>query len=595
MKLLLAGLLTLGITARAESTNMLQTLARQHPRLLVTSNDFARLQRDIATEPNLKTWHNKLVRHASDILTNAPAKYEIPDGLRLLFTSRKVLDRVQTLALLYRLDGDRRYVDRAWQELEAAANFKDWNNRHFLDTAEMTHAFAIGYDWLYDQWTPEQRKTIRDAITKKGLLPARECYRGTSRWKWWVSAHMNWNQVCNGGIGIGALAIADEEPELAGEILNGAVKSLPAAMREYAPAGAWPEGPGYWHYATFYNVTFLAALDTALGTDFGLSQLPGFNVTGDFPWYITGPLNRTFNYADAEDHAIVAPEMFWLARKFHRPDYAAYQLQHAKGEPYDLIWYLPGLAEQGNHPPTLDKYFPHTEVVTMRSAWNDPRAFFVGFKAGSNKVGHSQLDLGTFVLDALGYRWAIDLGRDDYNLPGYFGDQRWNYYRLRAEGHNTLVFNPSEKPDQDPDASTVVSHFVSRSNLCFAVVDLGAAYGVGKVQRSFTFTDRHTLLVTDDIETDKPVDLWWSMHTPAEISLSDDGRIAMLRQGKERMLALMLSSSPGVFTVLDAQPLPGTRHRDRQDKNTGICTLAIHLPDITNVKVGILFAAYGYQ
>ena len=78
-------------------------------------------------------------------------------------------------------------------------------------------------------------------------------------------------------------------------------------------------------------------------------------------------------------------------------------------------------------------------VVTMRSSWDDPNARFVGFKGGDNKVNHSHADLGTFVLDAMGYRWAMDLGPDDYNLPGYFGKERWNYYRLRTEGHNTLV------------------------------------------------------------------------------------------------------------------------------------------------------------
>ena len=66
--------------------------------------------------------------------------------------------------LVYRLDGNKHCVERAWRELEAAANFPDWNPRHFLDTAEMTHAFAIGYDWLYDVWTTQQRKGIDRCI-----------------------------------------------------------------------------------------------------------------------------------------------------------------------------------------------------------------------------------------------------------------------------------------------------------------------------------------------------------------------------------------------------------------------------------------------
>ena len=63
-----------------------------------------------------------------------------------LFVSRSVLDRVYTLAYAHRLRGGVAYRDRLWRELDAVAAFKDWNPPHFLDTAEMTHAVAVGYD-----------------------------------------------------------------------------------------------------------------------------------------------------------------------------------------------------------------------------------------------------------------------------------------------------------------------------------------------------------------------------------------------------------------------------------------------------------------
>jgi len=229
------------------AAEIIARLHKEHPRLLASAEEIAALKKRIESDTKLAGWKASLEKQANDIISAAPSRYEIPDGLRLLATSRRVVDRVYTLALLYRLDGDKRYAERAWAELNAAANFTNWNTRHFLDTAEMTHGFAIGYDWLYDVWTDEQRALLRRAMIEKGLTPALELYRKHAGY---TRMRHNWNQVCNGGIGMGALAIADAEPQLAGEILHDVLESLPLAMAEFAPDGAWKEGPGYWNYAT---------------------------------------------------------------------------------------------------------------------------------------------------------------------------------------------------------------------------------------------------------------------------------------------------------------------------------------------------------
>ena len=200
------------------------------------------------------------------------------------------------LGLVYRLTGDPRYADRLWQELDTVTQFKDWNPSHFLDTAEMTFAVSIGYDWLHDRWTESQRQQLAGAIRRLGLEQALTIYRQQTGWS---RATHNWNQVCNGGMAIGALAVADQKPALAREVVHAALTSLPRAMHEFGPDGGWGEGPGYWRYATEYNVYILAALETALGDDYGLSTISGFSQTGDFPFYFTGPTGETFNYADA--------------------------------------------------------------------------------------------------------------------------------------------------------------------------------------------------------------------------------------------------------------------------------------------------------
>lgn len=236
-------------------------LKRQHPRLLIDQAGLEDLGRRLQTDSTLRAWDQQVRRDADRLLAAPLPQHVIPDGLRLLATSRSVLDHSYTLALMYRLHHDPRYADRLWRELQAVAEFPDWNPRHFLDTAEMTHAVAIAYDWLYDRWTDSQRAVLREAIVRHGLQPGLDVYR---HGKWWARSTHNWNQVCNGGLTVGALAIGDEEPQLAEEILAAAIASVPLAMRSYAPDGAWGEGPGYWGYATSYNVVMLRKLTVHL-------------------------------------------------------------------------------------------------------------------------------------------------------------------------------------------------------------------------------------------------------------------------------------------------------------------------------------------
>lgn len=572
--------------------DILSRLNKTRPRLLISNDVLARVKDNIQKHTLAKKWYEVLRDKAERMLKAPPSQYNIPDGLRLLGTSRQVLERTYTLALLYLLDGDKRYVERVWAELEAAGKFPDWNPRHFLDTAEMTHAFAIGYDWLYNVWRPDQRAAIRSSMVEKGLLPAQESYRHKVKYGWWVGSHHNWNQVCNGGVAMGALAIADEVPELANEILQCGLQSIKLAMAEFAPDGGWGEGPGYWNYATSYNVVYLAGLESVLGTDFGLSQCPGFAETGLFPLYITGNTDMAFNFADAREFTIRAPQMFWLARKFDRPVYSWYQQAHAAPHPLDLIWFAPRTTspQEANLPP--DKYYRHVEVVTLRSSWEDKNGVFIGLKAGDNKMNHSNLDLGTFVLETHGQRWAIDLGPDNYNLPGYFGGKRWTYYRLRAEGHNTLVINPSQEPDQNPRAATRIVRFESRPNLSFAIADLTPAYAkhASRVMRGVKLFDRKTVLVQDEVAAPHPADLWWFMHTRAQINLGEDDSEARLSQHGATLVAKILSPQGVKFTIMKAEPLPTSPCPEGQHKNDNVRKLAIHIEKISNVTIAVFFA-----
>ena len=127
----------------------LEGLRAAHPRLIALDSDIARVRSLVKSDARAGALYASVKENADRILDAPPVVHRLI-GPRLLDQSRRALDRIYTLALIYRVEGGRKYLDRAVKELRAAAAFPDWNPSHFLDVAEMTHAFAIGYDWLYD-------------------------------------------------------------------------------------------------------------------------------------------------------------------------------------------------------------------------------------------------------------------------------------------------------------------------------------------------------------------------------------------------------------------------------------------------------------
>jgi hypothetical protein len=564
----------------AARESVLSTLKLGHPRLMLLPADESRIRAALTSDATARTYRDILLRNGSRVSTQPPPE-RVLIGPRLLTVSRTVLDRVLTLSLLYRLDGDRRWVARAREELLAAAAFSDWNPDHFLDVAEMAHAFAIGYDWLYDALTPDDRTTIRRALVDKGLQPAAQAYTARAPW---TRANHNWNLVCNGAIITAALAIADEEPGLAGTLLAQALASLPIAIATYAPDGAWPEGPAYWEYGTLYLVSALASLSSALTTDFGLSDAAGLRETGRFRLQSTGPTGLVFNFADSGPRAGDSPMLFWLARRYDDPALAVAARDAAAGRSSarDLLWYDGRGAPADVAALPLDARYQDTHLAFFRSAWNDKDALYVGFKGGDNTANHAHLDLGTFVLDALGQRWAVDLGPDDYDLPGYFGAERWTYERLKTSGQNTLMLDGA---NQDTKAAAPLTVFRTSADTGFAIADLTAAYagsGATRANRGIALRDnRSRVLIQDEIETSKPVDLTWTMHTLADVDIQGDR--ALLSQGGVTLEARLLSPPGATFTVEDVEIPPP------QQPAPGLHRLLVRLPDVTSVQLAVLF------
>jgi hypothetical protein len=574
--ILLGALVASAFAAEPTADEILKKLKPEHPRLFLLKADWDVLKARCEKDPLVKPWFQRQKRRADDSLKEPPIEHKLI-GPRLLDQSRKALGRITLWAAMYRITGDKKYAERATKEMLTAAAFKDWNTSHYLDTAEMTAALAIGYDWLFDVLSDDEKKAIRQGLMTNGLNPGLNAYTKND---WWTKCTHNWSQVCNGGMAMGALALGDVEPKVCGEIIRYAIQRIEPAMESFRPDGGWDEGPGYWSYAMMYNVFFIDCLESALGTDYDLKKVPGFGDAGLFRMHSTGPFNQAFNFADAHHGVGSAWQMFWLAKAFNQPAYAAHEMAFAErgGDWWHIAW----APEQAPKPEDLLRVptaaaFKRIHVVFMRSAWNDPKAVYVGFKGGDNKANHSHLDLGTFVLDAQGKRWAEDLGADNYNLPDYFGKKRWSYYRLRTEGHNTITVNGE---NQDPKAEAPLLAFQHAPGKTFAVADLTAAYKDQKAKRiwrGMALLNNRQVVTIDEVELAQPGEVAWTMHTPAKIDAS--GAKAVLTLEGEKLTAEILEPADAKFSSAAASP------PDPQTPLKDVTRLMVRLPNTTQTRL----------
>jgi len=598
--ILLLAAFALQLPSTAQQTNPLATLRSGHPRLFFHDSDLPAIKRAIAKDPFAKAYFAQQLAVGEKLLTLPPDTYRIEGSEHtLLATSRDMEGRVFTLAGLYRLTGDKRFADRATQEMLAAASFPDWFPTHFLDTGELTATLGLGYDWLYPVLSPADRATIENAIAVKGIDPWLQRIKSGDAIR---HEHNNWNQVCNGGESIGALAIADEDPDRARGILDHAQLAIGNIMKLFAPDGGFEEGPGYWNYATSYNVLYIAALDSALGSDSGASLAPGFSVTPDYHFQSIGPSGQFANFGDAHPDIYPSPQVFWFARRFHHPAYAAQerptvlsttldpgeQKESSRFAMLGLMWASLPPVPGDNTPLPLIESFARVSQAYLRSSWSDPNAWYVGFKGGDAHASHGHLDLGSFVLDAQGQRWASDLAGDSYGLPQYFGKLRWTYYRLRTEGHNTLTIDGQ---NEDLDANAPLIDTAQAGNTLFSIADLTSAYKakLKSWTRGVKLLDKQRVLLQDEITpASAPVDVVWNFHTFAAVQIAADGRSATLTREGKTLQARILSPDGAKFSTASTQTPPP------QEPNPGLTNLIISLPQqAAPATIAVLFTAPG--
>lgn len=318
---------------------------------------------------------------------------------------------------------------------------------------------------------------------------------------WWkTNIEGNWNCVCNNGLTMASLAIlGDDTSGMASQLLGLTINNAKQNCVFGASSdGTWSETSDYWYFAATGHSEMAASLLSATGSTYDLLDAnPAFNLTADFHIYGSGA-TTLFNYGDTgpNKYSSTANSLIFYAGQYVLPRYALFQRdQHDAAEPWSMFWYDPTISGAFWDGLPLDRFFDNStdQWASIRSSWTDENALFIAMKAGTNQghQTHNDLDCGDFVLDALGTRWAGELGDGDYRSTGYFsndtqGSDRWLYYRKATEGQNVILVNTANQnvaaaptvnygtTGEAQGASTVYS--APSTSAAYFVADIATAY-----------------------------------------------------------------------------------------------------------------------
>ena len=559
-KLLTLVALFFATSAVAQTTIDYSKLA-QHPRLILKSGDIEAVKQKIENDQPLRIIHDVIERRTNEFLTAEPTKYRMV-GKRLLGRCRAVLERVCYCSYMYLVSGDEVYARRAEKEMLAAADFVSWNPSHFLDVGEMVTALAIGYDWLYDWLSPESRTIIEDAIIVKGL-------RTSGKKRWWSKSHNNWNQVCNGGLVMGALAVYERIPEEAQAIIAEALKNNPIAQKEYGPDGVYPEGFGYWEYGTWYEVMLIESLRTALGTSCDLEKAPGFLESAKFMNFMSTPTGATYNFSDCGNPLnMINPLLYWFALESGDMSLVWQDRERLLNEDFvrginrqaPIAMLFASRCNTKDIKPIQDKVWAgkgSQPLFLYRKGFASTDDTYLGVKGGSPKNSHAHMDGGSFIYEWAGVRWAVELGSQDYHSLESKGigiwkkgqnSQRWQVYRLNNHSHNTLTIN--NKIHQYKGMATMTKVF-NKKKYKGAEFDLSSVFSDTKsVTRRITVDDNDKVCCVDKIVSGSAdCSVRWNMTTFAKAEIIDNHTILLKQDGKELLLRIASPKSAKAYIM----------------------------------------------
>ncbi|MEL7117914.1 MAG: heparinase II/III family protein [Bacteroidota bacterium] len=578
----------------------------QHPYVFFNKKGVEEIRNRINNDQESRKIMDRLLVETNLLLARPVDPYIPPRGtnVRAGWTEtdransyeRKMINyahNAEKLAFIYQITQEEKYAQKAFEFAEVVCKMPIWilqahefsiiysrvmpwnvkddqvNFNFDIRTSTLGQSIALVYDWTYSVLTKPQRDRIRGALLEKVITPV----RGDYEFHWWATSYRcNWTGVCNGGLGVTALALLKDHPSLA-DVVAESYNRINKMMNEIGIDGGWQEGDSYLRYGMSHSAHFAIALKHATQSRYNLFENKRLKANPfTFPVYTFAPPNRSVDFGDSSDKLIGGTSLFNLMSTETQSAELAWYRNKYLGEGrnlFDLIFPRPKI--EGKMPTITSKHFRTIDWWVMRSDFVDPNKVTLAGKAGRNDdPHHGHLDIGHFLLYWKGQAFLKDLGKPYYDEK-YFDQARWDYPQAGSVGHNVIMVNGEQQisgklKDQafNYDIGGKVLDFRTSQQRDYVLMDPTNAYPkkeLKKWHRHIILEKPAVTIVLDEIETHaNNAEVKVQFHSEAKVNLHQNKMVLLEGEGAKMALIPFTKDDYQCYEGLHAyQPVHATR------------------------------------
>jgi hypothetical protein len=591
-----------------DSARLKRELAGVRPRLFLAGNRLEQA-REAVKNGRIPQW-DRTLQMANGALKEPlyPEPHGYPDGKfevtewRRIYTPAKAGSaHVARAALMYKITGDAKYLENARRWMLHLAS---WNPRGITshdvpqpngsqgnDEASMPilERVALGWDWVGDQLSAEERRRILASMTERGNQVLQLLQHNIDFLSHPFSNHEGRVLAFLGLAGISFLGDIPEAEQWLDYVIRCYLTSYPGWGSD---EGGWAQGVGYWSSYVLWLSNFGDALRRV--TDVDIFRRPFYRNTGYLSLYFHPHYARRSAFGDGGDRppsegerllvdyfaeTFKDPVLKWHATSItarERPGESSQRDQWMAGGIQDVFAALRfRTAQISPKPPAgLDgsRYLSDIGWAAMHSALgdagNDVWALFKSSRFGS--FSHSHADQNTFQLNAYGEPLLIDSG-----YYPWYGSPHDGLWTRQTWAHNGVLVNGRGQPPHRWEAGGEIEAFERHGSVTVVRGQAAGAYNVPQTdsilqrwkehlrepvppmtpkvesfRRTLAFVaskTRPVLVVHDFLRTDAPTTFDWLLHALEEMKSDERTGSIGVNSGNARLAVRLVSTEPFSF------------------------------------------------